>query len=132
MPFCIKKILGCLILKLGGIGVDHGDADRHEHASAGTSVRRKRTGADELREQLDHFRFAGNFSGRPFVIFGHERRGLCVVSPGSRNRDTLAEVANATGCFLSQFRVLSLATLRNSLFVIWLVLKGSCGNGSQW
>ncbi len=64
MPFCIKKILGCLILKLGGIGVDHGDADRHEHASAGTLVRRKRTGADELPEQLDHFRLAGNFSSK--------------------------------------------------------------------
>jgi hypothetical protein len=33
-----------------------------EHASAGTSVRRQRTGADELLEQLDHFRLAGNFS----------------------------------------------------------------------
>jgi hypothetical protein len=27
-----------------------------------TSVRRKRTGADELLEQLDHFRLAVNFS----------------------------------------------------------------------
>jgi hypothetical protein len=39
-------------------------------------VRRKRTGADELLEQLDHFRLAGDFSDRPFVIFGHERRGF--------------------------------------------------------
>ena len=28
----------------------------------GTSVQRKRTGADELLKQLDHFRLAGNFS----------------------------------------------------------------------
>ena len=39
-------------------------------------MRRKRIGADELLEQLDHFRLAGNFSDRPFVIFGHERRGF--------------------------------------------------------
>ena len=39
-------------------------------------MRRKRTGADELLEQLDHFRLAGNFSDRPFMIFGHERRGF--------------------------------------------------------
>jgi hypothetical protein len=31
---------------------------------AWTSVRRKRAGADELLEQLDHFRLAGNFSIR--------------------------------------------------------------------
>jgi len=35
----------------------------------GTSVRRKRTGADEFLEQFDHFRLAGNFSDRPFMIF---------------------------------------------------------------
>jgi len=39
-------------------------------------VRRKRTGADELLEQLDHFRLAGNFFDRHFVILGHERRGF--------------------------------------------------------
>ena len=36
-------------------------------------MRRKGTGADELLEQLDHFKLAGNFSDRPFVIFWHER-----------------------------------------------------------
>ena len=36
-------------------------------------MRRERTGADELLEQLDHFRVTGNFSDRLFVIFGHER-----------------------------------------------------------
>jgi hypothetical protein len=36
----------------------------------GTSGLRKRTRADELLEQLDHFRLAGNFSDRSFVIFG--------------------------------------------------------------
>ena len=35
-----------------------------------TTYRRKRTGADDLLEQLDHFRLAGNFSDRSFVIFG--------------------------------------------------------------
>jgi hypothetical protein len=39
-------------------------------------VRRKLTGADELLEQLDDFGLAGNFSDRPFVVFGHERRGF--------------------------------------------------------
>jgi hypothetical protein len=39
-------------------------------------VRLKRTGADELLEQLDHFRLAGNLSDRLFVIFGRERVGF--------------------------------------------------------
>ena len=37
-------------------------ADCRKYASARTSLRRKRAGADELLEQLDHFRLAGNFS----------------------------------------------------------------------
>ena len=40
-----------------------------KHAPGRTSVRRKRTGADELLEKLDDFRLAGNFSDRSFVIF---------------------------------------------------------------
>jgi hypothetical protein len=43
-------------------------------------MRRKRTGADELLEQFDHYRLAGNFSERRFVIFGHERRRFLAVS----------------------------------------------------
>lgn len=65
-------------------------ADWREHVPARTSVRQKRAGADELLEQLDHFRLAGNFSDRPFVIFVYGRATSPMGRPSTTGEKVLA------------------------------------------
>ena len=76
-----------LTQNLGNRG-KHEDADWREHAPAQTLVRRKRTGADELLDQIDHFRLAGDLSDRLFVIFVYCR----AASPKGRPSATGAKV----------------------------------------
>jgi hypothetical protein len=63
-----------------------------EHASAGTSVRRKRTGADELLEWLDHFRIAGEF-----LDPGKNSPAIILRCYGFRNGDWLSRNLSAQG-----------------------------------
>jgi hypothetical protein len=65
-------------------------ADWDEYVPARTSMRRTGTGADELLEQIDHFRLAGNLSDRLFVIFVHCRAPSPMGRPSTSGEKVLA------------------------------------------